>query len=475
MFLTIIESLLEKKIGLSAETIGSDTIAKAVQRRMNECSLKAKISFDSKAYFDYLLTSDKEWDELIEMVVVPETWFFRNKESFAFLARYVRLEWMPASKDNILRVLSLPCSTGEEPHSIAMTIMDTELPREIGENRFHITAMDISKKALEKANSGIYGEESFRGKNLSFRERYFNQASTTGTVCNYRIKEHVANMVHFKKGNLVDDEILIYEKPYDIIFCRNLLIYLSSSGRKRALNIIVQLLAKTGILFLGHVERSFVCDSSAKDQFEWIRQPGVFACRRKDSQPDSRNSGISVQEHKREGSIFINKPLSSIQAGRDRTEHSHVSRTPALQRPVRNQYPVTNHKNAGTGLKPVFDIKAPASSSDYNQSVNKDINLLDAAQSLADQGELDEALKLCEKCLSKDAFHIQAYFLMGLICHAQDDEERSEKCFNKAVYLDPNHYEALNHLAFIMEHRGDQTRARQLRQRAQRIQMRSEK
>ncbi|MCP4346324.1 MAG: tetratricopeptide repeat protein [Desulfobacterales bacterium] len=463
MFLSIIESLLEKKIGLSAETIGSDTIAKAVQRRMNDCRI-----FDSKAYFDYLLTSDNEWDELIEMVVVPETWFFRNKESFAFLARYVRLEWLPASKDQVLRVLSLPCSTGEEPYSIAMTVMDTELPKEIGENRFYITAMDISKKALEKADSGIYGEESFRGKNLSFRERYFDQTANTGNISNYRIKKPVSSMVHFKKGNLVDDEILIYEKPYDIIFCRNLLIYLSSSGRKRALSIIVQLLAKTGILFLGHVERSFVCDSPAKDQFEWIRQPGVFACRRKDRVSDSLYPVISDQDYKR---ISINKPLSPPGVQADR-----VSRTPALQRPAKIPCAVTNHKYVRIGLKPVCDGKAPVSDSDRNQSVNKNMNLLESAQSFADQGELDEALRLCEKCLSKDAFHIQAYFLMGLICHAQDDEERAEKCFNKAVYLDPNHHEALNHLAFIMEHRGEQIRARQLRQRAQRIlQKKSEK
>lgn len=471
MSLTIIESLLEKKIGLSAETIGSDTIGKAIQRRMSDCGI-----FDSKAYFDYLLTSEKEWDELIEMVVVPETWFFRNKESFAFLARYVRSEWLPTSKDQVLRILSLPCSTGEEPYSVAMTLMDTSLPKEIGKDRFYIAAMDISNRALEKAKSGVYGEESFRGKNLSFRERYFDQTShTSGKISKFIIKKSVSSMVHFKKGNLVDDEILIYEKQYDIILCRNVLIYLSSSGKKRAMHIIEQLLAKKGILFVGHVERPFVCDSPEKDQFEWIRQPGVFACRREDAPASTRNSGITDQEQRRRGYAFINKPLpgpASVQEpGRNRARYDQVSKS---QRPA-GRRSVTNHRFSEytrNGLKPSPAEKKPVSGT--VQDLVSDMNILDAAQRLADQGSLNEALTLCEECLSKDAFHIQAYFLMGLICHAQDDEERAEKYFNKAVYLDPNHYEALNHLAFIMEHRGDRAKADQLRQRAQRIRLKIE-
>ncbi len=93
---------------------------------------------------------------------------------------------------------------------------------------------------------------------------------------------------------------------------------------------------------------------------------------------------------------------------------------------------------------------------------------------MADQGELDKAFEMCEKCLRENAFHIQAYFLMGLIRHAQDEEERAEEFFNKAVYLDPNHHEALSHLAFIMEHRGEPRRAERLRGRAQRIREREE-
>lgn len=100
--------------------------------------------------------------------------------------------------------------------------------------------------------------------------------------------------------------------------------------------------------------------------------------------------------------------------------------------------------------------------------------LLDAAQDLANQGRLNEALERCEKYLSEAPFRVQPYFLMGVIHNALGDEDQAEECFNKVVYLDPNHHEALSHLAFIMERRGQQEKALHLRQRAQRILEREE-
>ena len=162
--LTAIEQLLEKKIGLSTDTVGADTVASAVRRRMEECGID-----DSAAYLEYLNTSTKEWDELLEAVIVPETWFFRNGESFTFLGRYVKSQWMPKNKNDILRALSIPCSTGEEPYSMAMTFMDAGLPND----RFSIDAVDISNKGLRKAEQGVYGQESrirFRfGNGISHR------------------------------------------------------------------------------------------------------------------------------------------------------------------------------------------------------------------------------------------------------------------------------------------------------------------
>ena len=130
-----IEALLRQKIGLDANSIGSRTIARAVEQRQIACGLP-----DRAAYLRHLQTVARELEELIETVVVPETWFFRDTEPFVYLNQYVRSEWLKANF-SILRVLSVPCSTGEEPYSIAMTLLDSGL----NPTQFCIDAVDVHK------------------------------------------------------------------------------------------------------------------------------------------------------------------------------------------------------------------------------------------------------------------------------------------------------------------------------------------
>jgi chemotaxis protein methyltransferase WspC len=430
-----IEALLEQRIGLSPESLGGETVLKAVARRMKQCGLS-----DPVAYLTRLSASQAEWEALLELVVVPETWFFRNKESFAFLTRHIRTEWPPEDARPELRVLSVPCASGEEPYSIAMALADTGLDRD----RLQIEAMDISLAALEKARQGVYGPEAFRGKTLSFRDRYFEPVPG-----GHRIDPSVKRLVRFQRANLMDQERFAGLKPYDVIFCRNLLIYLSDQGKERVLTVLDRLLKPGGLLFVGHVERSLI----RHPDFQWIKQPGVFACRR------------------------IRGRSAPGPAGREPRPLRRSIR-PAIQRPPAAP-PVTE---AGSGRnppppppsslsRPPVSEPRPPSPPDRVAAVE---DYLEKAQRMADQGKMEEAFRLCEKSVGENAFHIQAHFLMGLICHAMDDEERAEEAFNKAVYLDPAHHEAMSHLAFIMEHRGERDRAERMRRRAQRIREKGE-
>ena len=149
-----IEKFLEDEIGLSADAVGSDIISKAVRLRMEDCGLKRR-----EEYLACLRSSLKEREKLIEEVVIPETWFFRNQESYAYLCQYLKNEWVQENKDKTLHVLSVPCSTGEEPYSIAMSLMDSGLDG----IRIRIEAVDISTAAVLKAKRASYGSRSFRG------------------------------------------------------------------------------------------------------------------------------------------------------------------------------------------------------------------------------------------------------------------------------------------------------------------------
>jgi chemotaxis protein methyltransferase WspC len=420
-----IESLLEKEIGLSPESIGPETIAKAVQARMRATGL-----METSAYLNLLRRSTAEWDELVETVVVPETWFFRNKESFTFLGLWAKRKWLSKHKGNVLRVLSMASSTGEEPYSIAMALLDAGL----SERRFSIVSADISKNALRKAGLGFYGPASFRGNDISFRERYFDATSD-----GYQLHFSVLKTVHFVRKNVLSNQFLSEDSPYDIIFCRNLLIYLSPLARQKVMGIINRLLAKTGIFFVGHAERQLVTAPG----LQLIKEPGVFAfCRAVDSDVSKAPARP--------------KPRVKFERRRHRNEKaSHARRAHAIpdsakrpEDPVgNNSYPVTNRRQPST----------------------KKMELLDQARQRADKGDLEEAIRLCGEVLDQDTTHAQAHYLRGLICLAMDNEEDAGKWLGKAVYLDPEHHDALNHLALIAEHRGDGKTSTQLRQRVKRL------
>src|SRR5262249_55035918 len=143
-------------------------------------------------YWQRVRGSSDELQELIETVVIPETWFFRDVEAFTALVRLVTDEWLPSHGTAVLRVLSVPCSTGEEPYSLIMALLDGGLSRK----EIKVNAVDISARALARARRGEYGPNSFRGKNLDFRDRYFRP-----TAKGYSVAEWLSEMVNFRQGN----------------------------------------------------------------------------------------------------------------------------------------------------------------------------------------------------------------------------------------------------------------------------------
>ncbi len=264
-----IETMLRQKIGLDASSIGSRTIARAVEQRRLACGLS-----DQTSYLYRLQTTARELEELIETVVVPETWFFRDKEPFVYLSQYVTTEWLKVKTSGILRVLSAPCSTGEEPCSIAMTLLDSGL----APTQFCIDAVDISKRALLKAKRAIYSRRSFRGGDgFQTKQRYLQEVAD-----GYEVRPFVRDTVKFIHGNLLKPGFLS-EGKYHIIFCRNLLIYLDYAARSQALQALDRALAPSGLLFVGAAETAQI---TAK-HYTSIRHPFAFAYRKENRAPVS--------------------------------------------------------------------------------------------------------------------------------------------------------------------------------------------
>lgn len=234
--LLAIQLLLEQKIGIKKHELKFDVLRKALEKRCSIIHIK-----DMKEYHLVLLQSADELQALIELLVIPETWFFRDREVFTYLVDYVKDSRKPC------RLLSIPCSSGEEPYSIVISLLMAKIPP----NFFKIDAVDISSQAIAKAKRGDFDEYSFRGSSLDFRFQYFDFDPLTS---NYVIRKHIRDQVSFIQGNIFDDSCIGSLGSYDVILCRNLLIYLNSNARQKLLQILRKKLLPDGILIVSSAE-----------------------------------------------------------------------------------------------------------------------------------------------------------------------------------------------------------------------------
>lgn len=404
-----IEALLRKEIGLDAASIGSSLIERTIRLRMKHHGLKRETDYE-----EMLRDSAEEFNELIEAVVVTETWFFRDREPFNAFTKFALGEWLPQHADGPMRILSVPCSSGEEPYSLAMALLDAGVPAD----RFQIDAVDISANALARAQRGIYGKNSFRGKDLEFRERYFVAVKE-----GYALDANVRQRVSFARANVLEEGFLAGTAPYDFIFCRNLLIYFDRATQVLALAKLHRLLAATGVLFVGPAELPLVSESG----FTSAKLPHAFACR------------------KTNGEVL--PPLRPL-----RRKKRARTGVPAL--------PPTNSDRAHVFSSP--DAKpVPAPTTDHQ------VASLKLARQLADSGQLDEAATICHAYLVRHSDSAEAYYLIGLVKDAANDPE-AINYYRKALYLDPNHYETLVHAALWLERTGDVATAQTFKRRAER-------
>jgi chemotaxis protein methyltransferase WspC len=399
-----IEKRLREGMGLDASTIGSSSLQRTIRLRMKSAGMES-----IEDYARLLATSATEWNQLVEAVVVTETWFFRDRQAFEALTRMIHKEWMPAHATGRVRILSLPCSSGEEPYSIAMSLLDSGVPAA----RFTVDAVDLSQRVLDKALAGVYGRNSFRGQELDFRERHFTRVNEQ-----YSIRQPVRECVTFGQANLLGDDFPLTGPGYDYIFCRNLLIYFDRVTQQQAFQRLKALLAPGGTVFVGPAEIPLAMENG----FSGLNLTMAFACRRTTESAAARTASHAPK---------LPKPSRSAPP---------PPRPPELAKPAQPNRP-----------KPAA-VTAPS---------------LESARQLADGGKLDEAVRICRAHLDQLGASVDAYYLLGVIHDAQGNPSAREY-YRKALYLDPDHYESLLQLALLAERDGDAHAARNLRRRAQR-------
>ncbi len=220
-----------------------------VDKRLIE-RIKATGHKNFRSYFTFLRfdRSGKEFQELVNLMTVNETYFFREEYQFKCMVEEVLPEILEIKDENLIRIWSVPCSTGEEPYSIAIYLL--EYWPQIDEVDVEIVASDIDTNALKKAKEGIYGKRSVKNVPKSILRKYFVPLPDG----NYQIIDEIREAVEFKRLNVCNIVETKKMRNFDIIFCRNLLIYFDDAARKKVATSFYDSLNPGGFVFLGHSE-----------------------------------------------------------------------------------------------------------------------------------------------------------------------------------------------------------------------------
>lgn len=396
--------------GISTGSIGKHSLQRAIQQR-----LQATGSVDLRTYEDRLLASEDEQQNLVERVVVPETWFFRDRHPYTHLRQHLQQRLQAGRCAQPLRLLSAPCASGEEPYSIAMTLLDLGLPQQA----FRIDAIDICRRSIRKARQAVYGPHAFRGVSEAEKQRHF-QVTAQGLVPHPAIRA----TVQFRRANLMTC-LAGMAGGYDVIFCRNLLIYLKDSASERLLASLAALLKVGGLLVVGAAESGMVPASL----FTPLRDSFMFGFQRRDPEASPAPQAVS-------------KPGSA-----------DARREPARGRPPARASRRSTRRSAALG---------PAAGTASSAALPRPDH---PSQPGADPPDLQRCREDVARAPSSDAAHLR--LAQCLLRHNRQEE--AIVCLRKCLYLRPDRRDAMELLIQLSQQLGQLERSRHYQARLARL------
>ncbi|MHC1698511.1 MAG: protein-glutamate O-methyltransferase CheR [Geobacteraceae bacterium] len=243
----LVRDLIHSHCGIYFDTDAKFLLEKRLARRLEQHQLPG-----FKEYYHFLKYSrgrEQELSDIMDVLTTNETYFFREEFQLnAFVG-----ELLPELKavkekrgDRTIRIWSAGCSTGEEPYTIAMLIMETGAFKDW---KIEIIGTDISHRVLQQARKGLYGKSSFRTTSPERIGRFFHQQDGL-----YRISDEVRGLVTISHLNLLDENRMILLGKMDIIFCRNVIIYFDQAAKRAVIEAFYRSLREGGYLLLGHSE-----------------------------------------------------------------------------------------------------------------------------------------------------------------------------------------------------------------------------
>jgi chemotaxis protein methyltransferase CheR len=269
--LKLLTDLIQERFGITFQGIRQEILARRLQPRLNELHLDSP-----RAYYEHLKfhpQREVEFGRLAAMVTNNETYFFRETQQFDLVVSHVLPERRSSLQARPLRVLSAGCSSGEEAYSLGITLHNAGLPLSgIG---WEIDGCDLNSDRIARAKEAIYDETSLRACDADTRWRYFTEEQQR-----FRLKDRYRSGIRFFQSNLIEPNGHLGWASYDVVLCRNLLIYFSERAFDSLIALFARCLLPGGYLFLGHSES--LIDRTT--QFQPVVAGGAVIYRRVSSQ-----------------------------------------------------------------------------------------------------------------------------------------------------------------------------------------------
>lgn len=426
-------SFIAQRLGLNFYDDKLEFLETVIRQRLHATACR-----NFSAYERCVLPQAKELQVLAELLTVGETYFFRYSEHFRAFSEVVIPE--QTRRNRQLRILSAGCASGEEVYSLAI-LLSNHLPSTALWN-LKIHGVDINPAVIKKALRACYPAWSLRDTPADVRLRYFHKDGAE-----FAVDQSARSMATFEERNLVQpDDAFWRPGSFDVVFCRNVIMYLTPDAMEQVIARIARSLTPGGFLFLGHAETL----RGISPDFHLRHTHGTFyyQLREHDEQPPARSSHVSSAFSPPPVPVSIEAQSSwfdVIQRASERVANltngngvphreaenvrsvRHVARSSAPWDSTRAMQLLQQEK-----YREVVDLLRglpPGSQSD------PDAQLL-LASLLTNRGELADAETICFQLLDRDELNAGAHYLMALCREHAGQKQEAAEHDRAAIYLD---------------------------------------
>lgn len=456
--------LIAAHTGLHIRTIDWPNLAQKIETRCRLLRLP-----NPESYYNFLSVpsaiNQEEWQELIVLLTVGESYFFRDQGQFALLRNHLLPELIERQRSRrTLNIWSAGCSTGEEPYSLAILL--TELLPNWQDWNLFILGTDINQTALEKAKQGIYYPWSFRLIDPQVKQRYFTLKKT-----DLQIHEKIRHLVTFRYENLVGESNYPqgFELPQmDLIVCRNVFVYFSNAAIALALHKLSRTLKPGGYLLTGHTE----LHGHALNDFQIRMFPESIAYQRR--YPNEAEALLRVSFKESRGTdpnqeIFKQSFTPAYASLNSQIAAESVSKNYRKETALPSSIPEISEV-ALSRLKEAEDLLLHKL---YREAIQKALQVLELypqnfkaseliAQAYANLGDLSQAKVYANAAISINPLSISPYYLLAHIAEEEEDLGTAKQELKKIIYLEPNSIPAYLELAALYTKEGEFVRARKM-------------